>query len=81
MDRGRLALRLALIAVAAMIFFTRGGQHNPQFMWGFGAALAFALAVTVVRTVIDSKRKKAAQAPRSSSETKSVDLFTKPRDF
>ena len=80
MDRGRLALRLALIAVAAAIFFSRGGQHNRQFLYGFGAALAFALVVTIIRTVMDAKRKKAAES-LPSRENKSVELFTKPKDF
>jgi len=82
MNRNRLILRLALIAVAAGIFFIRGGQHKPDFMYGFIAALAVAAIVVIVRTVMESsKRKKMEQDQQLASQGKKVDLFTKPKDF
>jgi hypothetical protein len=82
MNRGRLILRLALIAVAAGIFFFRGGQHNPDFMKGFIAAMALALVIVVVRAVLEAKkRKQAEQAKTVSADTNKVELFSKPKDF
>ena len=82
MDRNRLILRLALIAIAAGIFFVRGGQHKPDFMYGFIAALALAFVFTIVRAAMESsKKKKAEQDQQLAAEGKKVDLFTKPKDF
>ena len=81
MNRNRLILRLALIAVAAGIFFIRGGQHKPDFMKGFIAALALGLLIVVIRAVMESKqKKKAEEAQQLASEGKKVELFTKPKD-
>jgi cadmium resistance protein CadD (predicted permease) len=82
MNRNRLILRLALIAVAAGIFFVRGGQHKPDFMYGFIGALAVALVVVGIRAAMESKqRKKTEQDQQLAAEGKKVDLFTKPKDF
>ncbi len=81
MNRNRLVLRLVLIAVAAVIFFVRGGQNKPDFMKGFIAALALALVIVIIRAVLESKQsKKAAEAQRIAAEGKKVELFTKPKD-
>ena len=82
MNRNRLIIRLVLIAVAAVIFFVRGGQHKPDFMYGFIGALALALVIVVIRTVMESsKQKKMEQDRQLAAEGKKVDLFTKPKDF
>ena len=82
MNRNRLALRLALIAIMIVIFFARGYQHNPQFVKGFGLALAFAAIVTIFRAVMESKqRKNQEEAKQLAAGSKNVDLFTKPKDF
>ena len=82
MDRNRLILRLVLIAVAAAIFFVRGGQHKPEFMRGFIGALALALVFVIVRALVESsKRKKLEQERQLAEQGKTVDLFTKPKDY
>ncbi len=82
MNRNRLILRLALIAIAVAIFFARGGQHKPEFMKAFLAALGLAVVIVIVRAVIESKqRKKAQEAQQLAADGKKVDLFTKPKEF
>ena len=82
MNRTRLALRLALIAVAVLIFFSRGGQHNPAMVKGFIVALAFAVVVVVARVVMESKKAKQMERDKQSATAgRKVDLFTKPKDF
>ena len=82
MDRNRLILRLAIIAVAVGVFLSRGGLHKPDAMLGFFAALGLALVVVIVRAVMESKKKQQAERDRQAiAEGKKVDLFTKPKDF
>ena len=76
-----MALRLVLIAVAVVIFFARGGQHNPQMTKGFVGALAFAILIVVVRAVMESKKRTQLEEDKQLAGSNKVDLFTKPKDF
>lgn len=82
MGRNRLAIRVVLILVVVVIFFMRRGRMSPDAMKGFLAALAFAVVFTVVRMIVESKRKKPQeQDKKAASGTKDVELFSKPKDF
>ncbi len=82
MNRGRLVLRLALIAVAAGVFFVRGGTRNPAMTKGFVAALVLALIVVAVRAALEASKKKKLEQERSlTADNQKVELFTKPKDF
>ena len=82
MNRNRLAIRLVLILAVVIIFFLRRDRMSPEMMKGFLAALALAVVFTVVRIIIESKRKKQSdQLSQQAAGSKDVDLFTKPKDF
>jgi hypothetical protein len=82
MNRNRLAIRAVLIIAVAVIFFLRRDRMSPDAMKGFLAALGFAVVFTVVRIVIESRRKKSLeQNKQAAAGTKDVELFSKPKDF
>jgi ABC-type Mn2+/Zn2+ transport system permease subunit len=82
MNRNRLAIRLVLIIAVVVIFFLRRNRMSPDAMWGFLAALGFAVVFTVVRMIIESKRKKQNETlSQQASQSKDVELFSKPKDF
>ena len=82
MNRNRLAIRLALIAVVIGVVIYRGQYRNRQMLLGFGSAIALVLVVTIVRAVMESSQKKRLEEQKQlSAQSSSVDLFTKPKDF
>ena len=81
MNRNRLAIRLALIAVVVVIFIVRRDRMSSDFAKGFIFALAFAVIVTIARAVMESKKRKQLEKDQqAASEGKKVELFSKPKD-
>jgi F0F1-type ATP synthase assembly protein I len=82
MNRNRLAIRLVLILAVVVIFFFRRGRMSPDATMGFAAAVIFAAVFTIVRVVLESKKKKALEQDKhTAAGTKDVELFSKPKDF
>ena len=82
MNRTRLAIRLVLIVAVVVIFIARRDHISPSFAKGFLFALAFAVVMTIVRAVVESRKQtELKQAQQASSDGEKVDLFTKPKDF
>ncbi len=82
MSRNRLLLRLVLIIALVVVFFVRGGQHNPRMLKTFAIAIGAAVVLIAVRMAFEaSRRKKAEQDRQLTSGDKNAELFSKPKDF